>query len=198
MICPLRQIIFQLSAEFCSEFFLQGTRARRLVGSGRDHISKRSEITIVDTNTLNAFAPFVTDRVQLVPGCSNKNVETPGKVTDKLASYVNASCFTVPAIVGSDGLATGFGNSGNGIINGPDQRNFDISIIKKTPLTENKSAEFRAEFFKLSTPLLSPTLNRTWARLLRIRSRVCRAGNRIQLELRLQVPALRPELSSLR
>jgi len=121
------------------------------------------KLTLVDTNTLNAFGVSSTggDRVQLAPGCSNKNVETPGRVTNKLANYVNASCFTLPPIVGSDGLATGFGNSGNGIINGPDQRNFDISIIKKTPLTESKSVEFRAEFFNaFNTPsFANPQLN---------------------------------------
>jgi len=120
-------------------------------------------LTLVDTNTLNAFAPNVTDRVQLATGCTNKNVESPGSVTSKLNNYVNGSCFTLPPVVGSDGLATGFGDSGNGIISGPDQRNFDISIIKKTPLTETKTLEFRAEFFNaFNTPSFgfsSPELN---------------------------------------
>jgi hypothetical protein len=110
-------------------------------------------LTIVDTNILSAFAPFVTDRVQLAPGCTNKSVETPGPVTSKLANYVNASCFTLPPVIGSDGLGTAFGNSGNGIVSGPDQRNFDISVIKTTLLSENKSLEFRAEFFNaFNTP----------------------------------------------
>jgi hypothetical protein len=110
-------------------------------------------LTIVDTNILSAFAPFVTDRVQLAPGCTNKSVETPGPVTGKLANYVNASCFTLPPVIGSDGLGTAFGNSGNGIVSGPDQRNFDISVIKTTLLSENKSLEFRAEFFNaFNTP----------------------------------------------
>ena len=44
---------------------------------------------------------------------------------------------------------------------GPDQRNFDISIIKKTALTETKSVEFRAEFFNaFNTPsFANPQLN---------------------------------------
>jgi hypothetical protein len=121
-------------------------------------------LTVVDTNLLNAFGISSTggDRVQLAPGCTNKDVETSGPVTSKLNNYVNASCFTLPAIIGSDGLATGFGDSGNGIISGPDQRNFDISIIKKTPVTERTSLEFRAEFFNaFNTPSfdLSSPLN---------------------------------------
>src|SRR5260370_11237487 len=139
-------------------------KGRALAGwsvAGVTTFQNGQRLTLTDTNVLNAFAPFVTDRVQLAPGCTNKNVETPGAVTSKLANYVNASCFTLPPIIGSDGLSAGFGNSGNGIISGPDQRNFDISIIKKTPLSENKIVEFRAEFFNaFNTPsFLSPQLN---------------------------------------
>jgi len=111
------------------------------------------KLTLVDTNNLSAFAPGETDRVQLAPSCNNSNVATSGNVTSRLQNYVNLSCFTLPPFVGDDGFATGFGNSGNGIINGPDQRNFDISIIKKVVLTENKSVEFRTEFFNaFNTP----------------------------------------------
>ena len=122
-------------------------------------------LTMVDTNLLNAYGIDTTggDRAQFAPGCTSKNVETPGSVTSKLNDYVNASCFTLPPVIGSDGLATGFGDSGNGIISGPDQRNFDISIIKKTPLTERTSLEFRAEFFNaFNTPsfgFANPELN---------------------------------------
>jgi hypothetical protein len=111
------------------------------------------KLTLVDTNNLSAFEPGETDRVQLAPNCNNNNVATSGNVTSRLQNYVNLSCFTLPPFVGNDGLATGFGNSGNGTINGPDQRNFDISIIKKIPITESKSVEFRAEFFNaFNTP----------------------------------------------
>jgi hypothetical protein len=105
------------------------------------------KLTLVDTNNLSAFAPGETDRVQLASNCNNSNVATSGSVTSKLQNYVNLSCFTLPPFVGNDGLATGFGDGGNGTVNGPDQRNFDISIIKKIPVTERKSVEFRAEFF---------------------------------------------------
>ena len=122
-------------------------------------------LTIFDTNTTNAFGIFGTnfDRVQLAPGCTNSNVETRGAVTDKISNYFNTSCFTAPPIIGSDGVATGFGNSGNGIVRGPDQRNFDISIIKQTPLgnSETRRLEFRAEFFNaFNTPsFANPVVN---------------------------------------
>jgi opacity protein-like surface antigen len=113
-------------------------------------------LTIVDTNALSAFGMVGTgsDRVQLASGCTNRNVATPGSVTSRINNYFNGSCFTLPPIVGSDGLATGFGNSGNGIVSGPDQRDFDIALIKRTPLHgENTALEFRAEFFNaFNTP----------------------------------------------
>jgi hypothetical protein len=54
------------------------------------------------------------------------------------------AAFCAPPKIG-DG--TGFGNSGRGLITGPGQANFDISITKKIPITESKSFEFRSEFF---------------------------------------------------
>jgi hypothetical protein len=82
-------------------------------------------------------------------------------VTSKLDNYFNTSCFTLPPVIGDDGLATAFGNAGNGIVSGPDQRNFDISVIKKIPFTESKALEFRAEFFNaFNTPsFANPPLN---------------------------------------
>jgi len=47
-------------------------------------------------------------------------------------------------------MGTDFGNSGVGIVDGPDQRNFDIAPIKKTSvgwLGENSNLEFRTELF---------------------------------------------------
>jgi hypothetical protein len=121
------------------------------------------KLTIVDTNQLNAYGINSTqgDRVQLARGCTNNTLVTRGSVTDRLDSYFNASCFTLPPVIGADGIATAFGNSGNGIVSGPDQRNFDISAIKKIPFTESKSLEFRAEFFNaFNTPSFqNPSLN---------------------------------------
>jgi hypothetical protein len=55
----------------------------------------------------------------------------------------------VPPVIGADGIATGFGNGGIGNVRGPAQQDFDIAIIKKTPLghSEARNIEFRAEFY---------------------------------------------------
>lgn len=165
-----QRLVISYVYEFPSPASKSSFKGRSLGGwslAGVTTFQSGQRLTMVDTNLLNAYGITSSggDRVQLAPGCTNKNVETPGSVTSKLNNYVNASCFTLPPIVGSDGLATGFGDSGNGIISGPDQRNFDISIIKTTPLTERTSLEFRAEFFNafntpsFALPFLSPQLN---------------------------------------
>jgi hypothetical protein len=161
-----QRLVVSFVYEFPGPASLSSFKGRALGGwsvAGVSTFQNGQRLTLVDTNTLNAFAPNITDRVQLASGCTNRNVETPGQVTSKLNNYVNAACFTLPPIVGSDGLATGFGDSGNGIIGGPDQRNVDISVNKKTPLTEKTSLEFRAEFFNaFNTPsfgFFNPELN---------------------------------------
>lgn len=60
-------------------------------------------------------------------------------------------------MIGSDGRATAFGNSGVSIATGPGQFNTDMSFVKKFLLKdENRRVEFRAEFFNLfNTPQFS-------------------------------------------
>jgi hypothetical protein len=96
--------------------------------------------TIYGQNSLQSFSP----RAQMCPGATYANAATSGSVTDRLNHYINLAAFCAPPKIG-DG--TGFGNSGRGLITGPGQANFDISITKKIPITESKSFEFRSEFF---------------------------------------------------
>jgi hypothetical protein len=120
-------------------------------------------LTLSQINALNAFGVTSffggdADRVQMASGCTYANLVTSGSVNNRLNNYFNTACLTAPPVIGSDGLATAFGNSGNGIVRGPDQRNFDIAIIKKTPLfhSEMQNIEFRAEFFNaFNTPSFS-------------------------------------------
>jgi hypothetical protein len=53
-------------------------------------------------------------------------------------------------VVGSDGLATGYGNAGLGIVNGPGQNDWDISLGKTTQVGgfhEDAQLQLRAEFY---------------------------------------------------
>jgi len=75
---------------------------------------------------------------------------------DRLSRYFNTACFTTPPVIGDDGRATAFGNSGASIVDSPGQANVDMSLLKKIPIRENRFVEFRAEFFNLfNTPQFS-------------------------------------------
>jgi hypothetical protein len=115
-------------------------------------------ITILDANVNNVFG-ISEDRASIVPGCSAGQLGTHGSVNSKLSNYFNASCFMTPAVIGADGIGTGFGDAGVGIVRGPDQRNFDLAIIKKTAIgwpVETANLEFRAEMFNtFNTPQFS-------------------------------------------
>jgi Carboxypeptidase regulatory-like domain/TonB dependent receptor len=112
-------------------------------------IQSGSALTISDTNTNNVFG-ISEDRAQLSGICSKKQLIKGGSVESKLGGYFNANCFTVPPIIGSDGIGTGFGNSATGIVDGPRQANFDLAFSKTIALAgpfEKSSFQFRAEFF---------------------------------------------------
>lgn len=99
----------------------------------------------------------LTDRAQLASRCTHADLTTTGSVNRKLNNYFNKGCIFRNAagaatwpVVGDDGLATALGNSGAGIVFGPDQRNFDIALIKRASLRrarEGMHLEFRTEFF---------------------------------------------------
>jgi Carboxypeptidase regulatory-like domain len=113
-------------------------------------------ISILDTNPNNVFG-ISEDRASVVPGCTQ--LQTSGSVEKRINNYFNASCFETPAVIGNDGIGTAFGDSGVGIVRGPDQRNFDLAIIKRTRtpfLGEASNLEFRAELFNaFNTPQFS-------------------------------------------
>lgn len=151
-----------------------GTVVRKLLGgwaaAGVMTLQSGVPLTLTGSSTAN-IAGITTDRAYLAPGCTYKDLSTPGSVDSKLGNYFSRNCIWRNAagtaawpIIGSDGVATAFGNSGVGIVSGPDQRNFDLSAIKQTRiprLGENGNLEFRAEFFNAfnTTQFASPGAN---------------------------------------
>jgi hypothetical protein len=108
-------------------------------------------LTLTDTNATNAFGIAAPggDLVELAAGCTTGRVATPGSANSRLNNFLNASCLTGPPVITADG-GTDFGDLAVGVVRGPDQRNFDLAIVKKTPLSTSHEAlnlEFRAEFF---------------------------------------------------
>ncbi|MGH9873098.1 MAG: carboxypeptidase regulatory-like domain-containing protein [Pyrinomonadaceae bacterium] len=115
-------------------------------------------LSFFGTNSNNVFG-ITADRAQLAAGCTHDQLVTSGSTQSRLGGYFNRTCFSgltatggTPTwqVIGSDGVATNFGNSGPGIAFGPGQNNSDIAIIKRTPvgwLGEGGNIEFRTEFF---------------------------------------------------
>jgi hypothetical protein len=99
-------------------------------------------------------------------------IPTSGSVESRLggasggSGFINKGAFCAPIAIGPDG-ATTFGNSGLGILRGPDQVNFDVSVIKNTRLSERQNLQFRAELFNIANhPVFgNPTVARNNANL---------------------------------
>lgn len=121
--------------------------------AGVTTVQTGNHLTLSGTNATN-YAGITGDRVELMPGCSYGQTVTPGGTQSKLNNYFNQGCISPTwPVIGSDRIATAFGNSGVGIVTGPGQHNFDIVLSKATPLGEASNLEFRAELFNaFNTP----------------------------------------------
>jgi hypothetical protein len=103
---------------------------------------------------LNVFGTNIYDRPSLSGTCGVGNYLNSGSIESNIGagkSYINATCFTDPAVFSSaDPIATGFGNAGVGILDGPGQQNWDLSLMKRFSVRwprESAQLEFRSEFF---------------------------------------------------
>jgi hypothetical protein len=131
-----------------------GTVANKFAGgwavSGVTTIQSGNPLTITNTNAANAFG-ISEDRAQFAAGCTKSQLATPGATGTKLNNWFNTGCLTPTyPIIGADGVATAFGNTGVGIVTGPGQFNWDMSILKNTRVrwpNEVANVQFRAEFF---------------------------------------------------
>ncbi len=124
--------------------------------AGVTTLQSGQKLTVIGENFNNAFGT-VTDFAMFTPGC---RVNTGGSASSKVNKFFNTSCFSDSyPVIGDDGAATGFGNSGVGNVNGPNQVNTDLSLIKLFPVPwpkESANVEFRAEFFNVfNHPLFS-------------------------------------------
>lgn len=124
--------------------------------SGVTTVQDGSPLTISDssTGTVYGLGSFVLSRAQMCPGSTYSSVATPGGIESRLGGssggpgYMNIKAFcAAPVAPNSPDGATLFGNSGQGIILGPPQFNFDISVLKNFRISERQLVQFRTEFF---------------------------------------------------
>jgi Carboxypeptidase regulatory-like domain len=149
--------------------------------SGNTIVQTGTPLTITDTTAGTAYygasnpggAEGGSVTAQLAPGVTYADIPTSGSVKARLggasggSGFINKSAFINPIVIGADGQATDFGNSGPGIFRGPGQVNFDVSLIKNTRITESQNLQFRTEFFNIANhPVFgNPTVARNNANL---------------------------------
>lgn len=108
-------------------------------------------LTIVDTGAGRIYGR-TNARAQFAPGFTTDNTALSGPVTNRLDRFFNTDAFTTAPAIGLDG-GTGYGNSGRGILRGPDQRNLDLALVRRFKLKalgEAGHLEFRAETFNFT------------------------------------------------
>jgi hypothetical protein len=126
--------------------------------SGITTIQAGIPLTITDSTAGSIFGAG-GGRAQMCSGATHASIPTSGSLHERLGGvsggpgYLDASAFCAPPSGGIYGDGTGWGNSGIGIVPGPGQHNWDISIIKNTPIREGHSFQFRTEFYNaFNTP----------------------------------------------
>lgn len=130
--------------------------------SGTTVIQSGASLTITDTAGGSAYGTGSADntqqgrsRAQMRPGGTYAQIPTSGDVKTRLGGasggpgFINKSAFCAPPVIGNDGQATEFGNSGMGILPGPGQHNWDAGLHKLVRFGDNQSIQFRAEFFNI-------------------------------------------------
>jgi len=132
--------------------------------SGVTTIQGGQALTLLDTRGGAVYGlGGTTSTAQIAPGYTYANLETSGSLGSRLGGasggtgYFNgADLTTIPVVGATPGVAgtgaTGWGNTGVGIVLGPGQFNFDASIVKSTRvggIHENAVLQFRTEFFNM-------------------------------------------------
>ncbi len=121
----------------------QGLTGKLISGWSFDGIATFQEgfpLNLVATpNLSNSFGGGL--RPNVVPGCDKQR---SGSVQSRLNQYFNTACFTAPA-------PFSFGNESrtDGAIRSPGINNWDVALVKETPITERVGLQFRAEAFNL-------------------------------------------------
>ena len=111
------------------------------------------------------FGSFTLQDTDFVNGSratiGSGTILTSGSVIDRLDNFVNLDAFVSGGrcvnnqnqiVASSDPGCTGFaalGNIGRNVFRGPFQTNHDMSVVKRTNITERFNVEFRAEAFNV-------------------------------------------------
>ncbi|OLC99037.1 MAG: hypothetical protein AUH86_03340 [Acidobacteria bacterium 13_1_40CM_4_58_4] len=126
-----------------------GAASRGWSISGIVIVQGGTPVTLTDKNGSAVYGFAGTATITVCPGATYGDLVTSGATTSRLHSWFNKSAICPVPAVGSDG-SSGYGNTGQGIVRGPEQFNTDVSIGKTTTvggLRENAQLAFRTEFY---------------------------------------------------
>ncbi len=96
--------------------------------------------SILDTSGAALYGT-ANSRASWAAGATIDSAQRSGRTQDRLNQYFNTAAFVRSG--------NPFGDSGRNILRGPSQRNLDISINKRIPITERVNVEWRSEFFNI-------------------------------------------------
>jgi len=118
--------------------------------SGVTSIQSGLPLTLTDRRGGSVYGRTGLATITMCPGASYDDLVTPGQESTRLDHWFNNSAICNAQVVGSDALATGYGNAGQGIVNGPGQNDWDVSFGKNTQvggIHEDAQLQFRIEFY---------------------------------------------------
>ena len=146
------RIITNFDYQFPNSVHRKGVAGKLLSGwSGSGIIIMQSGLPLTLTDPVGGgiYSQASPSTVTFCPGRAAAALTTSGSVEDRLGGWIDASALCSPPPIGSDG-ATGYGNAGQSILDGPPQVNTDLSLGKRTVvggLRENAELAFRIEFY---------------------------------------------------
>jgi hypothetical protein len=154
--------------------------------SGVTTVQDGTPLTLDNQNNGTVYdqGTYDTARVQICPGSTYGSIATPGGVGSRLGGiaggpgYFNTAAVNCTApnapnslAAGPYGVPTMYGDGGVGIILGPGNFNWDISLVKTTHITERQMVIFRTEFFntfnhpQFSNPALAVSTAATFGQI---------------------------------
>jgi hypothetical protein len=154
--------------------------------SGVTTVQDGTPLTLENQNNGTVYdqGTYDTARVQMCPGSTYGSIATPGGVGSRLGGIAGGPGFFNTAAVnctapnapnslaaGPYGVPTMYGDGGVGIILGPGNFNWDISLVKTTHITERQMVIFRTEFFntfnhpQFSNPALAVSTAATFGQI---------------------------------
>ena len=106
-------------------------------------------LTLTDPNGGGVYGHASPSTITLCPGASYATLVTHGGVGTRLDRWIDTAAISAPTPIGGD-ASTGYGSTGQSIMQGPGQFNTDFSLGKTTRVggvREDAVVAFRMEFY---------------------------------------------------